>query len=107
MNITGSLNDASVFNASGFGQELEAGRYPLPEPKSLPGINHRISHFFIGDEAFGLRSYLMRPYPKRYLKDEAHQSFNYRYVLYELVTKNFFNILKLNLLQFVSCSNDN
>ncbi|XP_043469400.1 protein ALP1-like isoform X2 [Leptopilina heterotoma] len=73
----GSLNDSSVFNASGFGQELAEGRYPLPHPKCLPGSNESIPYFFIGDEAFGLRLYLMRPFSRRNVTLDAQKLFNY------------------------------
>lgn len=77
-NITGSLNDASIFNATGFAQELEAERYPLPQPKPLKGETDKIPYFFIGDEAFGLSSYIMRPYSRRCLKSYLEKIFNYR-----------------------------
>ncbi|XP_043471848.1 protein ALP1-like [Leptopilina heterotoma] len=89
----GSLNDASVFNASGFGQELEAGRYPLPEGKPLSGMNEQIPYFFIGNEAFGLRSYLMRPYSKRYLKYDDQKLFNYRLSHARTIIEDTFGIL--------------
>ncbi|XP_043467573.1 protein ALP1-like isoform X1 [Leptopilina heterotoma] len=73
----GSLNDASVFGATGLAQELEEKRLPLPEPECLPGTQSSIPYFLIGDEAFKLRPYMMRPYPRRLVTTSREELFNY------------------------------
>jgi hypothetical protein len=35
----------------------------IPEDKQLPGTSYLAPHVIVGDEAFPLKSYLMRPYP--------------------------------------------
>jgi len=37
----------------------------IPKDKPLPGQNESCSHVLIGDEAFALKPYLMRPFPYR------------------------------------------
>ncbi|CAF4771517.1 unnamed protein product [Pieris macdunnoughi] len=47
------------------------GRLNIPLPSKLPNdqSNYEFPYYFIGDEAFPLLSYLMRPYPQRTLND--------------------------------------
>ncbi len=59
----GRLSDGGLFSRSLFGQALEAGEIPLPPPKCLPQSEIEMPHFFIGDAAFPLKSYMQRPYP--------------------------------------------
>ena len=59
----GRSNDASVFNKSNLGRLLEAGQLKLPEAAPLPGKTESIPYFIIGDDAFGLKPWLMKPYP--------------------------------------------
>lgn len=89
----GSLNDSSVFGATGFGQELESGRYPLPDPKLLLGTEEILPYFFIGDEAFKLRKYLMRPYTKCQAENLAKDHFNYRLSRARMTIEDAFGIL--------------
>ena len=44
---------------------FEAGLMNIPKDKPLGGQNESCSHVLIGDEAFALKSYLMRPFPYR------------------------------------------
>ncbi|GFQ92637.1 DDE Tnp4 domain-containing protein [Trichonephila clavata] len=73
----GHNSDAGVFINSVFGQSLEKGTLDLPCPVEIPGTTKMLPFLFIGDEAFPLKSNLMRPYPGvELLKDKA--IFNYR-----------------------------
>ena len=52
---------------------------PLPKDKQLPNFEQNSPFEFIGDEAFPLRTYLLRPYPRRRVQNnEAASYFNYR-----------------------------
>ena len=42
-----------------------------------PGFHHSLAHAFVADEAFPLKTLLMRPYPGREL-DDRKRVYNYR-----------------------------
>ncbi|XP_067210492.1 uncharacterized protein [Linepithema humile] len=65
----GSMSDGGIWAESAFGSALEEGSVDLPLPRLLPNSNIMFPHFFVGDEAFPLKMYMMRPYPKKDLCD--------------------------------------
>ena len=56
---------AEFFYFSNMGQIFEAGLTNIPKNKPLPVQNESCSHILIGDEAFALKPYIMRPFPYR------------------------------------------
>ena len=64
---TGRHSDGGVLSNSEFGQALEDGSLSLPNPFPLPGTTEPLPYVIIGDEAFPLRTYMMRPYPGKNL----------------------------------------
>lgn len=74
------MSDSSVFEATGFYQELESGRYPFPKEKCLPGTIKVIPYFIIGDAGFSLKKYLMRLYSQKFLKTDREENFNFWWV---------------------------
>lgn len=73
----GKLHDASTFRSSKLFQLLEGNKLNVPLEAPLPNSNIIVPHVFIGDEAYPLKSYLMRPYPGRLLTP-AQDCFNRR-----------------------------
>ena len=60
----GRQSDGGVFSNSSFGTALEDGQMGLPSPSCLPGTTEpELPYVMVGDEAFPLRNYLLRPYP--------------------------------------------
>ncbi|XP_032683406.1 uncharacterized protein LOC116849887 [Odontomachus brunneus] len=93
----GSISDGGVWSNSDFGQALDHGEVDLPLDKPLPGTDVVFPHFLVGDEAFPLKKYLMRPFPGRMhqvLPDEQ-RIFNYRLARARRVSENAFGILTM------------
>nr|CAI5856878.1 unnamed protein product [Callosobruchus analis] len=75
----GKDSDAGVFSNSPIYQNIENGTVPLPKGQKLPNSEQICPFVFIGDEAFPLRTYLLRPFPRRRLQNNEPASYyNYR-----------------------------
>ena len=72
---SGRNSDGGVFMNSAFGEALNAGKIDLPPPRNINGES--LPYVFVGDEAFPLKGFMMRPFPGR-LVEEAKQIFNYQ-----------------------------
>jgi hypothetical protein len=73
----GRNSGGEIFEHSKFGIYLET-HLDIPEDKQLPGISCLASHVIVGNEAFPLKTYLMRPYPGSQSKGDNKKSiFNY------------------------------
>ena len=58
---------------------LESGRTELPDPKLLPCSDIAVPYHFVSDEAFPLKRYMMKPYPRsRGPLSNEKLVFNYR-----------------------------
>ena len=61
-------SDGGVFSNNAFGKALEDGSMVLPDPSPLPETTSPlVPHVIVGDAAFPLCNYLLRPYPGRNL----------------------------------------
>lgn len=75
----GKDSDAGVFSNSAMYTNIEKGGLILPNDSQLPNFQKTAPFVFVGDEAFPLRTYLMRPFPARRLQNNPDASyFNYR-----------------------------
>ena len=64
----GRHSDGGIFSNSTFGRALDDNSLILPDPSPLPGTSApQLPYVIVGDEAFPLRNYLLRPYPGRNL----------------------------------------
>ncbi|XP_036317872.1 protein ALP1-like, partial [Rhagoletis pomonella] len=88
----GSQSDGGVLWNSGFGRQLYSGKLDLPENDVLPDSDITFPHYFVGDNAFPLKPFLMRPYPGTNLSLER-QIFNKRLSRARRVIENAFGIL--------------
>lgn len=90
----GKNSDASIFRTSSLGKGLKDGSLHLPPPKLPPGGNTILPHVIVGDEAFPLCTYLMRPYSRDDVhQDEEKKIFNYRLSRARNTVENTFGIL--------------
>ncbi|XP_050301570.1 uncharacterized protein LOC126739797 [Anthonomus grandis grandis] len=75
----GRNNDEGIFRASNLGQWLERNGLNLPASACLPHdeSQEKVPYFFVRENAFPLKRYLMRPFPIQTL-DNKKRIFNYR-----------------------------
>ena len=58
----GRQSDGGIFRESCLGRCLENSGIEIPPPKLLPNTNVVLPYVILGDEAYPLTSYLMRPF---------------------------------------------
>ena len=73
----GRQSDGGIFRESCLGRCQENGRIEFPPPKLLPKTNIVLPYVILGNEAYPLTLYLMRPFPRQDL-NEPKKIFNYR-----------------------------
>ena len=90
----GSNNDSGVFRNSKMGDKSFETKVHLPKADSLEGssLSEKVSYYLVGDEAFPLQLWLLRPYPVQgMLKEQL--IFNYHLSRARRVKENAFGIL--------------
>lgn len=55
-------SDGDIFANSNLGKSLDSEKLNVPEDCAFPGTNNVAPYVILGDEAFLLKRYLMRPY---------------------------------------------
>ncbi|XP_049763612.1 uncharacterized protein LOC126092180 [Schistocerca cancellata] len=90
----GKNSDGGIFAHSKLGKALELGKLQVPGDKRLPGTDVVVPHVIVGDEAYPLKTYLLRPYPKSQASgDIAMSAFNARLSRARRVSENAFGQL--------------
>lgn len=83
----GRFSDSGIFRKSEMGHGFEQNLFNLPSTEDdMPFV-------LVGDEAFPLTRYLMRPYSRRNNLDLPQKVFNYRLSRARRVVENAFGIL--------------
>nr|XP_022908611.1 uncharacterized protein LOC111419958 [Onthophagus taurus] len=90
----GKNSDGGIFEASVMGRRFANGTFNIPPSRPLPGEDAEVPCVLIGDEAFTLSTYLMRPFPYRQSRhDYNKENFNYHLCIACRVVENAFGIL--------------
>ena len=88
----GSCADSGIFKLTNIYKAVMSGVAGIPNGDNLPHVDSPVPYSFIGDDAFGLRSWMMKPHPSRGLT-KAKRIFNYRLSRARRVVENAFGIL--------------
>lgn len=73
----GKSSDGGIFANSNLGKAFQRGSLNVPANSTIPNTNIQVPYVIVADEAFPLKTYLMRPYPGDNL-DDRKRNFNYR-----------------------------
>lgn len=92
--ISGSLNDAGVFNHSDLKFALDNGLVRLPNDNNLPRSNISLPYFFVADAGFGLETYMMTPYSRMADLTPQQLVYNYRQSRARRIIECAFGLLK-------------
>ncbi|XDV31444.1 hypothetical protein PO909_034127 [Leuciscus waleckii] len=90
----GRTSDAGVFSSSALGRAMEAKGLSVPADFPLPGsgVQGPMPYTMVGDSAFPLKTYLMRPFPGNRIP-RWRQMFSYRLSRARMVVECAFGIL--------------
>lgn len=88
----GSNNDSGVLQNSAMGRALESNTLGIPDAEPFEGIQAPLPYFLVGDDIFGLKTWMQRPFPGRNIL-ENQRIFNYRLSRARRVIENTFGIL--------------
>ncbi|XP_044593967.1 protein ALP1-like [Cotesia glomerata] len=89
----GRQSDGGIFKNSAFGQKFEHQQMNVPQPDLLTVNGAPLPYVLVGDEAFQLSTYLLRPYPGRGGLTEERNIFNYRLSRARRTIENTFGII--------------
>ena len=88
----GPASDAQIFEDCELKLAIDQDVIGFPPPDHLPADDKDMPYFFVGDDAFPLRTYMMKPYG-RHGVDVDERIYNYRTSRCRRVSENAFGIL--------------
>ncbi|GAB1867793.1 Nuclease harbi1-like protein [Camponotus japonicus] len=88
----GSQSDGGVFQSSEMGRRLNDGSINFPKSHNLRGTNIDMPYFLVGDAAFPLKPFLMKPYGECNIPHDK-SVYNFRLSRARRVIENAFGIL--------------
>jgi hypothetical protein len=90
----GRSSDGGVFSHSALEKRMENGSVNIPPDSCLPGTNAEAPFVIVGDDAFPLKTDLMRPCPGRQSSgNDCMKYFNNRLSRARRMSENAFGIL--------------
>ena len=88
----GSCSDDQIFNTWQLKRKIEDGRIGFPDPAPVTQGGRDVPYFILADDAFALKTWLMKPYGRRMLTREERIA-NYTISRGRRVVENAFGIL--------------
>lgn len=90
----GRQSDGGIFANSEFGQRFERNEMDLPQQSAVEANNgFPLPYVLVADEAFALKQYMMRPYPRCSRLNRQKKIFNYRLSRARRVVESSFGIM--------------
>ncbi|XP_011350405.3 putative nuclease HARBI1 [Ooceraea biroi] len=86
-------SDGGIFANSNFGQRFERNEMNVPQPNAIEPNGPSLPYVLLADEAFALKEYMMRPYPRSGRLNRQKKIFNYRLSRGRRVVESSFGIL--------------
>ena len=88
----GACSDVQIFNACQLKRKIEDARIGFPDPAPITKDGRDVPHFILADDAFALKTWLMKPCGRRMFTREERIA-NYRISRGSRVVENAFGIL--------------
>jgi hypothetical protein len=88
----GGFSETQIWNQSELKKVIERGLISLPTSNPLPGDDKPMGYYFIADDAFGMKPWLMKPFSRQGLAYDE-RIFDYRLLRARRVVENAFGIL--------------
>ncbi len=88
----GTSSDVQIFEDCDLKAAIDQRVIGFPPPDCLPDDDKDTLYFFVGDDAFPLRTYMMKPYGRLRL-EVPERIYNYRMSHCQRVSENAFSIL--------------
>ena len=91
----GRQSDGGVYSSSNLGQAIDQNILKFPEPATINNYSttKKFPYVFVADEAFALKPFMPRPYPRRNELNIHELIFNYRLSRARRLIENTFGIL--------------
>ena len=90
--VNGRASDSAVWEVSNLKNSIETNALNIPGPRQLPNSEKSLPFVIVGDDAFPLKTYLMKPFPFRNQNPEQ-RIFSYRLSRARRTVENAFGIL--------------
>lgn len=91
---TNSMIFIGIFLKSEMGKLINNGQFNIPPASPLPYTDIVLPNVILGDEAFALKTNMMKPYPRQQsLQDRTKTIYNYRHSRARRTTENAFGIM--------------
>ncbi|XP_060589881.1 uncharacterized protein LOC132745063 [Ruditapes philippinarum] len=88
----GAASDVQIYNECELKEVLQNKTIGFPDPEPLPRVDRNMPYFFVANNAFQLKTDMIKPFPFRNMTVEE-RIFNYRLSRARRVVENAFGIL--------------
>lgn len=89
----GRISDGGIYGSSKLNQKIINNTLNIPGPCPLPNRELPVPFVIVADDAFPLKEFIMKPYPRQDLWDNSKRIFNYRLSRARRTVENAFGIL--------------